>query len=107
MRNDSILKKDFLISKPKNFHGIHDIPTPMGTIDTKVFFASPFQNVDLYVSSSAFNPYMNNKQNSKPPQNETVEISFQWSNSKFANETHIGIPDMLDFDVIQPKWVWF
>lgn len=107
MRNNSFNRKYLVSPKSKSNPSFSGLPAPMGTIDTKVFVASPFQNVELYVVSSALNFYSNEKQNVSRAENKTVQMLFQWSKSQFANETHVGLPDLLHFDVVRPQWVWF
>jgi hypothetical protein len=78
----------------------------MGTIDTKIFMASPFQKVELHVISGPPITYIENNKNNGSENMKSSGVPFQWSKSQFANETHIGLPDLWQFNAVQPEWFW-
>jgi hypothetical protein len=106
MRNNTFLSNSHFVpqdSRPSSFS--FQLP-PMGTIDSKILMASPLQKVELHVISGPPNTFIESVKNNGSESIKFVDVPFQWSNSQFANETHIGLPDLWQFNAVQPEWFW-
>lgn len=68
---------------------LEDVPIPYGIIDTKI----------LTVDVNGFKGF---EAISGPSQSRTP---FKWSQS-FPNISHVGHPDIFNFESVTPKWVW-
>lgn len=78
----------------------------MGTIDSKIVMASPLQKTKLHVISGPPAMFAETNRNNSSENMKFLGVPFQWSRSQFANKTHIGHPDLWQFNAVQPQWFW-
>jgi hypothetical protein len=106
MRNNTFLSSSHLFLQNSSSSSFSFNLPPMGTIDSKILMASPFQKVELHVISGPPVTYIESNKNNGSADIKFLDIPFQWSKSQFANETHIGLPDLWQFNAVQPEWFW-
>lgn len=106
MRNNTFLLNSRLLPPDNSSSAMpYNLP-PMGTIDSKIVMASPFQKTKLHVISGPPVTFVENSKNNSSESIKFLGIPFQWSKSQFANKTHIGLPDLWKFNAVQPQWFW-
>ncbi|PNF23940.1 hypothetical protein B7P43_G10043 [Cryptotermes secundus] len=106
MRNNTFLLNSHLVPPDNSSSPMpYNLP-PMGTIDSKIVVASPFQKTKLHVISGPPNMFVENSKNDSSENIKFLGVPFQWSKSRFANKTHIGLPDLWKFNAVQPQWFW-
>ncbi|XP_069702863.1 putative phospholipase B-like lamina ancestor isoform X1 [Periplaneta americana] len=103
MRNNSFLSNYHSVPQNKSSPSFSLQHPPMGTIDSKIFMTSPKKKLELYVISG---PPVISVENNQNNTSKNIDVPFQWSKSQFANETHVGLPDLWHFNPMQPKWFW-
>ncbi|XP_021942139.1 putative phospholipase B-like lamina ancestor isoform X2 [Zootermopsis nevadensis] len=106
MRNNTFLSSSHPSLQNGSSSSFSSNLPPMGTIDSKILKASPFQKVELHVISGPPVTYIESNKNNCSADIMFLDIPFQWSKSQFANETHIGLPDLWQFNAVQPEWFW-
>lgn len=80
------------ISQTLSYRGdIATVARPMGVIDAKIFLATG-NGLETMLATSG------------PRFNKDVE-SFDWRKN-FSNMSHIGHPDVFNFQSVSPMWVW-
>ncbi|XP_051154546.1 putative phospholipase B-like lamina ancestor [Leptopilina boulardi] len=70
---------------------LDDKSRPVGVIDSKIFL-SDLDGLDAFEATSG-------------PAFLNFNQAFNWSNS-FPNISHVGQPNIFQFDSVSPKWVW-
>jgi len=83
------IKNEDLTQILTNKGDLEKVDLPFGIIDTKIVLADADGEKSFEVTSGPI---------STQP--------FQWSTT-FPNVSHIGQPDIFDFDSVTPLWVWF
>lgn len=106
MRNNTFLLNSHLVPPDNSSSPMPFNLPPMGTIDSKIVMASPFQKTKLHVISGPPVTFVENNKNNSSENINFLDVPFQWSKSQFANKTHIGLPDLYKFNAVQPQWFW-
>ncbi|XP_046987012.1 putative phospholipase B-like lamina ancestor isoform X1 [Schistocerca americana] len=94
-----------------------DPKLPLGVIDTKVSIWAPNTSVQVYAiagppfSMNANTSAESNDESNDVPQDDVDNhkypvFPYKWSSSSFVNLSHLGQPDVWNFNIFVSEWSW-